>query len=641
MKAALVLTLDDKLSAGLKPMKDGLEKIKQIGKDLGLGKLENAAKPLERANAELRTMASELQTVSREIGAVQSRYARLGQSVRNAGNGIGRGLFGQHGVQNAGQGGGLVAAGAAVAGAVAIGAPIRKFADQEDALRHIVITSNLSGPDADAEIKRITKLTNREALEYSQSSKSIAEAYYGLLTGGAGKPAEVEEALRTHTRAATAYKISPEDFTPVTLTLMKNFKVTGEEMGKALAAVGQAAKEGQLKVPDYARSLPEVAGQFASHGMTGIGNANYAIAALQTIRQDAGEAGEAHTRLNELMNTMYSKSGQRAFMLEGRNDPAEKRDRALMRKATGKDGLDVSGLIDAGAKRGLNPIETMVVKLQQIKAKLSEHEFSDLMAGLVTDQTAMKGWMSLVNHRDFFKELKARLDHIDPAQVDRDFNTAANGPAGGVRRVEEGATQIERRAGEGFSALLRPLDEALQGTIAWIGKLDEGNKGLVDNVLLVTGGMAGLGAALAAIGFLAPPIAAGAGLMTPIVTGAALLAAPAAAAYTVYRDWGNGTLNYGDPSYQPEFGIPLMNQEEWDSRHTATPPSAGRMIRAPRHEGGVGQHWQWEPANSGATHGTLEINIHTEPGTLAEVGRAPEGVMINSRTNPGMTLGRP
>jgi hypothetical protein len=223
------------------------------------------------------------------------------------------------------------------------------------------------------------------------------------------------------------------------------------------------------------------------------------------------------------------------------------------------------------------------------------------------------------------------------------FKSRYDGPAVTLKRIEESGAQIERRAGEGFSALLKPLDNALQGTIGWIEKLDEGHKGLADAVLLVTGSMAGLGAALAAIGFLAPAITSGAGLLggalLPAAGAATLLGIPAAVGYSIYRDWGNGT-NYSDPSFQPEFGIPLMNQDDWDSRHPPTPHEAGHMVRSPR-QSGIGSHWDWQPANSGATNGTLEINIHTDPGTQAEVKNAPEGVMINQRTDPGQTLGRP
>lgn len=647
MRAALVLTLEDKLKAGLKSTEDGLTKLKQIGKDITLGKLEDALKPINEANNGIRRMTHELRQASNQAGQLEGRLARVGASIQGLGARMARGLFGRHGPPNPNERGGLVGAGEGLAAGIAVAAPILKFADFEDALRHIAITSNLTGAGALAEIARLTKLINREALEGSQSSKSVAEAYYGLLTGGAGTPAQVEEALRAHTQAATAYKIKPEDFTPVTLTLMKNFKITGEEMGKALAAVGQAAKEGQLKVPDYARSLPEVAGQFASHGMIGLANANYAIAALQTLRQDAGEAGEAHTRLNELMSTLYSKSGKLHFALVGRNDFAEERARVLMRKATGHDGLDISGLIESGAKQGLNPIESIVQKLLQIKGKLSGHEFSDLMAAMVTDQTAMKGWMSLINHREFFEGLRTKLTGIDPNQVSRDFKTASEGPEGGVRRVGEGMEQLVRRAGEGFAGILAPLDSALQGMVGWIDKVDDGHKGLVDTILGVTAGMAGLGAALAAIGFVAPAVAGGAALVggaaLPALAAGTILGIPAYVGYGIYKHWGDGG-DYTDPSFAPEFGTgPLMTQADWDARHPARPPSRPWSWV----DEGSGAPWAphpaapWAPVSGAAPNGTLEINIHTDAGTQAEVGRPPGGIMINTHTNPGQTLGRP
>ena len=160
MKAALVLTLEDKLSAGLKGVKDVMSKVKQEGKDLTLGKLEEALKPVEKLGNELKSIASDLRQVSSQADHAQSRLSRLGQSIRGIGSSLRQGMFGQHEAQNARQRGGLVGAGEAVAGGVAVAMPVMKFADYEDTLRHIAISENLSGTAAKTEIDRLTKVIN-------------------------------------------------------------------------------------------------------------------------------------------------------------------------------------------------------------------------------------------------------------------------------------------------------------------------------------------------------------------------------------------------------------------------------------------------------------------------------------------------
>ena len=514
MTAALIFTLNDRLTAGLNRFKQQFESLRDLGKSLGLGKLENGAGILDRTASAARSLTSSLHGV---VGMADRAWA----AIKRMGSGAaewGKRTFGP--MSNVG------ALGAAAQG-ISVAVPVMMYASFEDTLRHIAITKGLSGTAVDPEIKRLKRLIDREALEGSQSSEFTAATYYALQTGGAGTSDQIEEALRAHGRAATAYKTDYEVFTPVTLALMKNFKIFGDDLARSLSAVGQASKEGQLKITDFASVLPQVAGAMNTAGMTGFANANLAMAMLQTIRTDVGEAGQAGTDFNEMLSSMYTSQGQKGFALEGKGSTGKgpgsfvgERARALMKKATGSEGIDISTMIDEGAKQGIGPIDVVLRKLTDIKSKLSAHEFSDLLSQMFTNEGARKGWQAAINHYEKLMSLRDELDRIDASKAATDFGTASAGPEAGVRRAEEGGTQVARRVGEGFAPLLTPLNAALGGILSATDKLDDKLPGLGNDVLMVAGGLLSLAVVMGVIGMAAPAVAAGWAILTGLLSGA-------------------------------------------------------------------------------------------------------------------------
>jgi hypothetical protein len=500
MRASFRLDFEDNLSRGLANLKNGLSALRDVGRSLGLGKLERDD-ALRRLSSEAQNLVGHLRAIvtsadgaSAAVSRMWARASKWGHKTFGAQSHIG-------------------ALGAAAEG-YSLFAPTEAYAGFNSQLRQIAIAKGLSGAAANAEISRLTKFVDKEALAGGQTSASVEAAYYGLQTGGAGTEKQVEEALSAHTRAATAYGIDPEAFTPVTLALMKNFHVFGEDLKRTLAAVGQAAKEGQMKVTDFANVLPQVAGQMNTHGMTGRQNANLSIAALQTIRTDVGEAGQAGTDFNYMLDTMYSKTGMQGFALTGRNTFAEQRARALMMKATGGyGGIDVSALIDNAAKQGIGPIDAVLGKLMEIKSKLNPHEFSNLLGAMFTNDEARKGWQALINHFDQFKAMRGQLNAVDASKVNTDFATAFADPEVKLRIMHERLVQLTRTVGAGFFPVFLALNGALSRFMELIDWMDAKMPGAKESVLLVVGGFLAFGAAIAAIGVVGPPFIAGLSLM--------------------------------------------------------------------------------------------------------------------------------
>lgn len=516
-----------------------------------------------------------------------------------------------------------------------------------------------------------------EALAGSQSSASVAAAYYGLQTGGAGTSAQVEEALAAHTRAATAYKIDPEAFTPITLALMKNFKIFGDDLGRSLAAVGQASKEGQLKVTDFALTLPQVAGQMNTYKLTGVGNANMALAALQSIRTDVGEAGQAATDFNEMMNSMYSSQGKKGFALEGKGSTGQgpgsfvgERARAMMKKALGTTGIDVFSLIEDGAKHGMTPIDAVLGRLSEIKSKLTAHEFSDLLAQMFTNDGARKGWQALLNHFEQFRALRKELDAINATKVGTDFTTASAGPEAAVRRAEEAGTQLTRRLGEGFAPLLTPLNMALQGILSLLDQLDTKLPGASNVILAITGGLLAMAAAIGAIGFVLPAITAGFGVLvgglglvlTPLGLVVAAIAAVSVAGYELYTHWKEVLAFFG---YGPKAG-PLASGAaapgHWKNRNWRLPGAAEEAPALPQEP--ALNHWRgrWhaltdDKGGDTPTDGASQTDVPMPANSNVRVTLGIDGdgriIVKDAKSdnpavqvaapniNPGQTMGRP
>ena len=560
MVASLRLNLKDELSTGLERLKGILDGLRDLGRSLSLGKLgdDGAVTNLRRIGDAARGLATNIKHIVTSSEAAGSALSRMKAAASGLSSHLG-------------------AIGTVVSGAT-IYEPISAYAGFENTLRHIAITKGLSGGAAQAEIVRLNKLISGEAMGTGQTSESVAAAYYGLQTGGAGTASQVEEALRAHSRAATAYNIDSEVFTPVTLALMKNFKVFGDDLNRSLAAVGQASKEGQLKVADFAETLPQIAGQMNTHGMTGRLNANLAIAALQSIRSDVGEAGQSATDFNYMLDTMYTKPGMLGFALTGRNNFAEQRAKGLMMKATGYGGIDVSKLIDDGAARGMTPIDAVLAKLLQIKSKLNTHEFGDLLGAMFTNDSGMKAWQALINHFDEFRRLRSKLDGQDASINDRDFNTAFEGPEVKLRLAGEQLRQFGRTIGEGFSPLLTEVNAGLGYLRGALEKLDQALPGAKNDVLVFGGAALALVAGIGGIGIVWPAFAAGFALFG---SGVALIAGPiglaalavlalAGAGYKLCQDW-QDILNF--------FGVngPRAGLHPVGGRHNQFAPLAAGL----------------------------------------------------------------
>jgi hypothetical protein len=612
MKAAFTLTLEDKMSSAMKNIGHGLEDLKKVGSELNLGKLgQNGAELLRTVGQEVRSLTSELRTieaVADRSWAAMKRMASVSfHNVANAGRSIAT-----VGKQTLGQGG-LIGAAEAVGGAAAIFKPARDYATFENINRHSALTQGLSGPAADEETRRLMRVFSREALVTGQSSESISTAYQEFVQAGM-KPDEAEALMPTHSRAATAYNMTTAALGPGVFALYDTFKIGEKDMPGALAGMALASKAGRFKVEDFSRFLPGLSSDFAKWGMTGRESANIAFASIETVMRNSADPGTANAAMSSLLNHLAAPATIKAFALESKGMPKEIRELVSQYHLPS---INLPRLYADARRKHIDPLTAAMAALEKATHGLPPDVQAIALGAYINEKEERLAAQALLQHPQEYRGLLKDTREAGSGLLLRDFLTALAAPLVKQNTGIEAATQLERRAGEGFEPIVDRLVAAGKSLVGTVELLDKKFPGLGDAVLTVTGGMIALGSALAAIGFIAPAVAGGAAVVGGV--GAAVVSVPVTLAAAPFAGLGVAIASgehpaqypLADPSAETAFPLPVDLTPP-----ATTPPPAEK-----------------QSSNNGS--GDVKVTIHNAaPGTSAAVERRNRRIHLD----PGQTL---
>ena len=595
MKAAFTLTLDDKLSSGLNTIKKSFEDLRSKGNTLGLGKLEKTEALFRTIGREIKNLTSDLRTVE---ATADRGWAGLKRMASVKFQGMEKRLFGKDGFQGPGHEvkhvGQIGAIGGAIAG-VSLIKPAQDYATFENTLRHIAITEKLSGPAVEKEVARLTKNLKAEALATGQSSEGLSHAYTFLITTGM-TPELVDKLMPSHAKAATAYNISSESMGQAVFALNDSFKIPHEEMGAALSAMAYAAKEAHFTVENFSQFLPAIGGRMQLLGMTGRGAADTAFAALETVVKNSSQPGQAATNFQDLMNYMTAPIATRSFAHQGINLP---------------------GSLIAAEKKGINPLDAFLGLVErQIKGK-SPVEAAAIVGKLIHNQEAATAALSILQHKEEFMRMREKFGKVGADTLETDFQTAYRAPEIQIRSGKEAAEQGERRVGEGFMPIVDFVVDGLKKIVTGMDDLDVKFPGVTDGILKVTGGLLAMAAALAAVGFVAPAVAAGGSLVAGTAAGV-------------------GLFNPFSLITMPAAGIML---NAWKNAHAGENVDPNTQVQY-NDPNGAPLPFPIDTASAKPDPQELHITLSADPGTRAQVTKAPPGISF-SIPNAGQTTNRP
>jgi TP901 family phage tail tape measure protein len=508
MVASLRLDLKDNLSKGLENFKAVFKSLRDLGRSLSLGKLGEggAASALHNLSKEARGLAGNLKAIVTNSDAAHAALSRVKSWGSNT--------FGPQS---------RIGAFGAAAEGYSLVAPIQRYAEIEDIARRASITKGLDGAAATAETDRLMAFFRKDARDTGQSSVSVSDAYLDLIQNNIGGKL-AESLLPIHSLAATAYNIDPRELGNVVQALVNSFKIDEHGMGGALASMALASQNGKFGVADFSRFLPMIGGQMSLMGMTGRSSADTAFAALETVTKNSTDPAAAATNFYDSLRYILSPMAARAFEMKGKMVPPEVRQQMQQSQGLfGAAGIDLPTLLTTAEKQGINPLDAIVAKLKTLAQGKTPVQVGELFGALLHNQMAGIGLSSLVQNYDQFVALRNKLGTADEGKLKRDAQTRMDGAAVQAKMFGEEFEQLEQTLGRGFFPVLSFVNKGLLWVVSALDRLDAKMPGVENGALLVVGSFLALGAALGAIGVVAPAVIAGfdlvIGIFSPLVSG--------------------------------------------------------------------------------------------------------------------------
>jgi hypothetical protein len=277
-----------------------------------------------------------------------------------------------------------VAAGAAVAGYAikrAFTGPVNTFLEFDTVLESIGQKADLSGGRLDnlgASIRKIANATGTSA----QKTAEAFDTLFGLGLGGATNEADVSAALAmipAINKVSIAYRAASEDVAKAGQASFANLKVPAENIMKAFDAMAASGKAGGFELKDMAQYFPALTSQAVNLGSRGVEGVADLAAALQVVRQGAGDAAEAATNLGNVMQKAKAPRTVKGFS---------------------QFGIKIRDEIDKGVKAGKSPIETLVEQTQKAFKK------GAVISDLFEDAQVQKGLLALLADMPRYRKIR-------------------------------------------------------------------------------------------------------------------------------------------------------------------------------------------------------------------------------------------
>jgi hypothetical protein len=423
--------------------------------------------------------------------------------------------------------------------------PIKEAAAFQQSLLDIASTSNKTGAQAYLMVDELKGRFEDLAFTVGQTSDTIAKGSGKMIAAGLDEQL-VNNSLKSIGRATKAANAEFDDMAGVAISLLQTLKLPADQLDDTFAGLIVAGKEGSFELKDMAKYFPNLTGQMAKLGITGRTAATQLAAMLEIARKGTADPAEAANNLNNFLSKITSPETIRNFE---------------------KMKVDIVGVMQDAATKGINPIEAVIQKISSLsgvsgkeieglmkKAKASGLEGADALeevrkqleaihgasalGGLFSDMQVMGFLIPMLGNIDEYKRIRDRVAEATGAMSDADFATQMQSLNTQLTIFGEIGTQAWREVGLAFGTWLPPINSGLQAALKWLRELDASTGGMVKQSLAWAGAGVLVAAALGALGVILPIIGAGlsavAALVSPVGLG---LAAIAAGAMYVYSNW--------------------------------------------------------------------------------------------------------
>ncbi len=430
--------------------------------------------------------------------------------------------------------------------AISFMAPIKEAAAFQQKLVDIASTANLSGAAAFSFVDQAKGRYEELALKIGQYSDTIAEGAGQMIAAGIDEKL-VDRSMNSVGKAATAAHAQFSDMAGVATSLLQTMKLPVNQLDDTFAAMIVGAKEGSFEMRDMAKYFPTLTGQMAKLGITGRNGANQLVAMLEIAKKGTADPAEAANNLNNFLSKITSPETVKNFKKMNVDIVGVMQDAAVkgispieaviqkISKISGVSGKEISGLMAKAKKNGLQGTEA----LAEVQKQLVAIHGSSALGGLFSDMQVMGFLIPMLGNIEEYKRIKDEVSKATGAITDRDFETQMMALNQQLTIFGEIGTQVTREVGLAFGEWLPAINNNLEAALKWVREFDAETGGMVKRSLMFAGAGVLVAAALGALGVVLPMVAAGFGAVAALVSPVGVaLGLIAYAAVQIYKNWG-------------------------------------------------------------------------------------------------------
>jgi TP901 family phage tail tape measure protein len=352
----------------------------------------------------------------------------------------------------------------------ALTAPVQAAQELDRAVAELGAKGNLTA----AQMKAIGEAAVTTSSQVNQFAADIVRAQDFLVGMGLDIDRSTK-AMPAIGRAATATGASLEDLSKAGFAAMSNLGIAAENLGKSFDIMAAAGKAGGFELRDMAQYLPSITALASSKGMTGENGLAQIAAALQIVRRGAGDASEAASNFNNILQKINANDAIKNFK---------------------KVGIDIQQVLKDAKANGTDPLEASLRAINQaIGGDLSR------LGEIFADAQVQKGLIPLLTGMEDYIKLRdeaARADGVITADFARMMQTSIEQ----VKQFQVAFQNFQTGVGNALIPVLGGIAGALTHVLEGITALVQQFPGLTGGLIAVTAGFVGLRAAMAGLTFL-------------------------------------------------------------------------------------------------------------------------------------------
>ena len=349
-------------------------------------------------------------------------------------------------------------------------APVQAAQEFDRALAEIGAKGDLTAEQMTA----IGAAAKQTSSEMNQFATDIVKAQDFLV--GMGLDVErATKAMPSIAQAATATGASLEDLSKAGFAAMSNLGVGAEDLAKSFDIMAAAGKAGGFELRDMAQYLPSITALASSKGMEGAEGLAQIASALQIVRRGAGDASEAATNFNNILQKINSNDAIKNFR---------------------KKGIDIQQVLKDAKANGTDPLEASLRAINQaIGGDLSR------LGEIFSDAQVQKGLIPLLTGMEDYIRLRDEAARADGV-ISTDFARMMQTSVEQVKQFQIALQNFQTSLGSALSPVLGGIAAALKPVLEMLTAIVNRYPGVSGALVAITAGFVALKAALAGLTFI-------------------------------------------------------------------------------------------------------------------------------------------